>query len=186
MTIHALVAPIEALTNSFIFSGHDVRTAIGSNGEAWFCAKDAFDALEIQWKGTGTSLRNYPETWICTLHLRGQRGVGEVIFISEPAVYRLAFRSDKPAAVAFCNWVCEEVLPALRKHGRFGTLDVRQRLQLSKRFEDLVGRLAETKDAFVRACLIPELRDIGNLLGRKIPSLELIGQDYRQLPLFAE
>ena len=39
--------------------------------------------------------------------------------ISEPAVYKLAFRSNKPEADAFTNWVASEVLPAIRKTGKY-------------------------------------------------------------------
>lgn len=185
MTNHALIAPgIQALTNPFIFSGHDVRTAIGPDGEAWFCGKDVCICLEIEWKGSANTLRNMPKQWQGVLNLQTPGGVQEAVFISEPAVYRLTFRSNKPAAVEFCNWVCEEVLPAIRRLGTYGNPDYKHRLQLSKRFEELVVRLAQTTDAFIRAALIPELRDIGNAIGRKIPDLSWIGKDYRQLDLF--
>ena len=39
--------------------------------------------------------------------------------LSEPAVYKLAFRSNKPEADAFTNWVASEVLPAIRKTGKY-------------------------------------------------------------------
>jgi hypothetical protein len=34
-------------------------------------------------------------------------------------VYKLAFRSNKPEADAFTNWVASEVLPAIRKTGGY-------------------------------------------------------------------
>jgi hypothetical protein len=43
----------------------------------------------------------------------------ETRLISEPAVYKLAFRSNKPEADAFTNWVASEVLPTIRKTGRY-------------------------------------------------------------------
>ena len=51
------------------------------------------------------------------------RGGGEqqLIIINEPALYKLAFRSSKPAAEEFTNWVASEVLPAIRKTGRYGS-----------------------------------------------------------------
>lgn len=39
--------------------------------------------------------------------------------ISEPAVYKLAFRSNKPEADRFTNWVASEVIPALRRQGKY-------------------------------------------------------------------
>lgn len=43
----------------------------------------------------------------------------DLVFISEPAVYKLAFRSNKPEADVFTNWVASEVLPAIRKGGEY-------------------------------------------------------------------
>lgn len=54
---------------------------------------------------------------MCKLHIR--RGTYETRLISEPAVYKLAFRSNKPQADAFTNWVASEVLPAIRKTGKY-------------------------------------------------------------------
>lgn len=185
MTNHALVAPsIQALTNPFLFQNHEVFTAIRPDGTAMFCAKHVCDCLEIIWQGAGKTLVNIPKEWKGVGKLPTPGGDQEAIFISEPAVYRLAFRSNKPAAVEFCNWVCEEVLPAIRRFGAYGKLDLGQRIRLSERFEKLVIRISESKDAFVRAALIPELRDIGNSIGRKIPNLEWTGKDYRQVDLF--
>jgi hypothetical protein len=40
--------------------------------------------------------------------------------ISESGLYTLVLRSDKPAAKTFRRWVTAEVLPSIRKTGRFG------------------------------------------------------------------
>jgi len=40
-------------------------------------------------------------------------------FISEPAVYMVAFRSNKPDAIRFTKWVASEVLPSIRKTGTY-------------------------------------------------------------------
>jgi len=41
----------------------------------------------------------------------------EMIVINESAVYKLAFRSNKPKADAFTTWVAGEVMPSIRKTG---------------------------------------------------------------------
>ena len=38
-------------------------------------------------------------------------------FITESGFYRVIMKSDKPEAEAFQDWVCDEVLPCIRKHG---------------------------------------------------------------------
>jgi prophage antirepressor-like protein len=111
----------------FTFEKHTVRT-LSENGETWFVAKDVCDSLEIAWKGSD-SLQSIPESWRVLRSFRttlknqhGEYGEQEkdVVLINEPALYKLAFRSSKPAAEEFTNWVASEVLPAIRKTGRYG------------------------------------------------------------------
>jgi anti-repressor protein len=42
-----------------------------------------------------------------------------MIILSEPAVYKLIMRSNKPVAQKFQEVVCEEILPSLRKKGEY-------------------------------------------------------------------
>ena len=53
-----------------------------------------------------------------------------VTLISEPGLYRLIMRSNLPAAEKFMDWVCEEVLPSIRKYGFYGLLNGEQARQL--------------------------------------------------------
>ena len=41
------------------------------------------------------------------------------VLINESGVYSLVMGSHLPAAVAFKDWVCEEVLPTIRKYGTY-------------------------------------------------------------------
>ena len=56
-------------------------------------------------------------------------------------------RSDMPEAERFQDWVCEEVLPSIREHGAYMTLDT-----LEQSFEDpnfliaLVEKLKKAQD----------------------------------------
>lgn len=40
-------------------------------------------------------------------------------FLTESGVYKLVFKSNKPDAERFQNWVTDEVLPTIRKHGAY-------------------------------------------------------------------
>lgn len=44
-----------------------------------------------------------------------------MVFITEKDVYRLIMRSNLPDAEKFQDWVCDEVLPSIRKHGAYVT-----------------------------------------------------------------
>ncbi|WP_431026160.1 BRO-N domain-containing protein [Halomonas sp. H5] len=173
---------MQPLATPFLFQEAEVRTATDDKGEAWFCAKDVFDALGIAWK-SGYSLRNMPAEWVCPLHLRGQRGFGEVLFISEAAVYRVLFRSNKPQAVSFANWVCGEVLPAIRKQGFFGQVPPKDRLAFSRQITAITRDLMRCRNAFQQSVLLGELRDLYRQVGKPLPAMALISQQPAQMPL---
>ncbi|MCW7755409.1 BRO family protein [Desulfobotulus sp. H1] len=113
-------------TTAFTFQDHTVRTLTEEDGSLWFVARDVCDALGISWRGN--TLDSIPENWrgmrSFRTPLQNQHGVygeqdQEFVTINEPALYKLAFRSNKPAAEDFTNWVASEVLPAIRRTGRF-------------------------------------------------------------------
>lgn len=110
------------MSQLFTYESHQIRT-VTENGETWFAAVDVCKSLGISWRGN--TLNAIPDGWKGMRSFRtpssGQRGGGiqTLRFISEPAVYKLAFRSNKPEADAFTNWVASEVLPAIRKTGKF-------------------------------------------------------------------
>lgn len=48
-------------------------------------------------------------------------GVQKMLFITEPQLYFVMFRGRSDMAKAFSMWVCNEVLPSIRKHGYYHT-----------------------------------------------------------------
>lgn len=99
----------------FNFESQPIRTYADENGEPWFCLSDTCAALNIS--------RYHPDrlpqkgVTICTSLTKG--GNQELTFVNEPNLYRLIFRSNKPEAQKFANWVYEEVLPSIRKTGSY-------------------------------------------------------------------
>lgn len=178
------MSEFKQLANPFIFSKHDVRTAVNEHGEAFFCAKDVCEVLDITWSGRGNTLRSIPETWLMVAYYETIQGEKETIFINEAAVYKLVFRSNKPKAEEFANWVFSEVLPSIRKNGYFGAFSGKERLAYSKQIVEITTRMTETKDAMLFKLLADELRDLCNLVGRTMPDLALLGRDFKQLDLF--
>ena len=165
--------------NPFNFDDVQVRTATDDHGEVWFCAKDVFSALEVHWSGS-RGLSGMPETWQGVGYLQTPSGIQSAVFISEAGVYQTLFRSRKPKAQEFAEWVCGEVLPAIRKQGFFGTVPSGQRLAFSKQIASLSKELVKTRDQFQKQILVGELRTLYTLIGQPMPSQELIGQDPRQ------
>lgn len=90
-----------------------VRT-VEIDGEVWFVAKDVCDILEIQ--NTTQAIQNLDEDERSMFYIGRQ---GEANIISEPGLYKLAFKSKKPEAKKFVRWVTHTVLPTIRQTGRF-------------------------------------------------------------------
>ena len=104
---------------TFNFNNNPVRTQ-KIDGAAWFCLKDACAALGLSnSRKTKTQLtaKGVTESYTPT-----NGGEQEVTFINEPNLYRLIFRSNKPQAQAFADWVYEEVLPSIRKTGSYNSV----------------------------------------------------------------
>lgn len=104
--------------NEFSFSQNKrpIRV-VEINGKTWFVARDVASNLNIHWKGD--TLAQIPDEWSCMTNLviQGQRR--SVRLINEPAIYKLAFRSNSGKADKFTNWVASEVLPSIRKTGSY-------------------------------------------------------------------
>lgn len=64
-------------------------------------------------------LRNMNPLWkdVHLMHTLG--GVQQMTFLTEPGLYKLIMKSDKKEAVGFQEWVCEDVLPSIRKTGQY-------------------------------------------------------------------
>lgn len=107
---------------SFQFDdARDLRVMM-KDEEPWFAATDVCELLTIA--NTGNALRRLPEEEKLTIRLAdsqkiGRGGAQSLTYVSEPGLYRLIFRSDKAEAKQFQDWVFHEVLPAIRKTGRF-------------------------------------------------------------------
>ena len=163
-----IAAQLQPQENPFLFSNHDIRTAIDDAGDAWFCAKDVFEALDIAWRGF-SSLKKVPESWVGVRFNRTPQGTQETIFVSEPAVFMVSFSSSKPEAQRFTQWVCEEVPPSIRRQGFYGSATAGQQIALRTQKIKLLDKLSSTRDAFVAARVMTSLRSVCNALGEPMP-----------------
>lgn len=102
---------------NFAFEEQLVRVA-KRDGEHWFVGKDVCECLGIGKHHQALDELDQDERGTCAVGTPGGEQV--MVVISEPGVYRLVFRSRKPEAERFKRWLAHEVLPSLRKTGRFG------------------------------------------------------------------
>ena len=101
----------------WFFDGHKIRTIMMS-GIPWWVLKDVCDALELSNPTAVTERLDDDER--AKFNLGRQ---GNVNIINESGLYKVILRSDKPEAKKFTRWVTHEVLPSIRRHGAYLTLD---------------------------------------------------------------
>lgn len=96
-----------------------------SDGQAFFKAQEVFKALDLTWRNTDTSLR---KRGVLDSDIR--RGINlmpidsqgltnaDSVYISEIAMYKLVFRSNKPQAEKFTHWAAT-VIKEIREKGTY-------------------------------------------------------------------
>lgn len=98
-----------------------IRTAQGASGEPLFCLADVCKVLGLQTNKVKQRInsRGWNTIPTPTYNQHGAMVMQELNFIDEPNLYRCIFQSRKKEAEQFQDWVCEEVLPAIRKTGGY-------------------------------------------------------------------
>ena len=86
----------------FNFKSTPVRTST-QDGEVWFCLVDVCDSLNL--KRGSRVIDRLSEKGVRKTYTLTKGGKQETIFINESNLYKLIFKSNKPAAVQFGDWV---------------------------------------------------------------------------------
>ncbi len=92
---------------------------ITTEGDPWFVAKDVCGILELNNVSQALSRLDYDEK--NTIILNDGIGNPTKLAVNESGLYSLIMSSRKPEAKRFKKWVTAEVLPAIRKTGRYQT-----------------------------------------------------------------
>lgn len=140
------------IDESLSFENANVRV-FGTYNQPWFIAKNICEILEIS--NVSDALRNIPDKWKSQETISHNTGAKSVITINEPGLYKLIMRSNKPVAQKFQNWICEDLLPTLRKKGEYNLkIELERRDQelkdLSQTNERLKQELADEQDETIR------------------------------------
>ena len=102
----------------FNFNQSNVRVQFVNN-EPIFCLTDVAEILQI--KNPNPTRFNLNQKGVHKMYTPTKGGNQEITFINEPNLYRVIFRSNKPEAVKFQDWMFEEVIPQIRKTGSYQT-----------------------------------------------------------------
>ena len=111
------------MNNLMIFEGHEVEV-LEVEGQVLFNAKHVAEILDI--KNVNDNISKMNEKQVVKLtnsaigktDIRNLNNAGEN-FLTESGVYKLVFKSHKPEAEKFSDWVTDEVLPTIRKTGGY-------------------------------------------------------------------
>ena len=126
-----------------------VRTTRDEDGTVWFVAKDIAQAIEYSEATISNNISNLfksvPEQWkgnkrIITVN----RGMQDMLCLTEQGVYFFLGRSDKPKALPYQMWIAGDVVPSIMHTGSYsvaasreGSELRREELNLKKRELDL-------------------------------------------------
>ena len=112
-----------------IFNDTAIRMVLDDQKNAWFVADDICKILG--YKNTSKAISDHCNKVYDSKDLDGTNelakkitvdtkgGKQAMIAINEPDLYRLIMRSRMPDAVRFERWVVEDVLPTIRKTGKY-------------------------------------------------------------------
>lgn len=110
-----------------------VRT-LEIDGMVYFSNTDVCGALEIN--NPSQALKRLRKDGVISNEVIDNLGRKQVMkFISESNLYKLIFQSKKKEAEKFTDWVTDEVLPTIRKHGSYVAP---------------INTLVSTEDAFIQ------------------------------------
>ena len=106
------------MTTTFNFVEKSVRVEMDENNNPLFHAADVCGILG--YANTSKAISDHClAKGITKRYTPTEGGNQEMTFISEGNLYRLIIKSRKPEAEKFEIWVCDEVLPSIRKTGSY-------------------------------------------------------------------
>lgn len=156
----------------FNFNSNPVRVEVFDN-QPYFCLLDVCGIFEIQNSRRVQSQMLDPQGVRLAYILAKDEKQRRTAFINEPNLYRIIFRSEKPIAKQFQNWVFEEVLPQIRKTGKY-SLDQKQLALPEPQKPKTIEIDTDVLDALIKYCklakrhgeqLEPAMRTIYTSLG---------------------
>jgi len=99
----------------FHYEGAQIRVLSDSQGDPWFIAADLLASLALDRKAL--ERLDDDEKGVSPINTPG--GEQAMTIVNEPGLYNLVLGSRKPEAKRFKRWITHEVLPAIRRTGRY-------------------------------------------------------------------
>ena len=133
---------LKSIDETFGFEDNPIRI-VGTYENPLFVAKDICDILGLN--NITNALRNIPEKYMTLQSIKSSYNSQNMILLTEPAVYKLIMRSNKPVAQKFQEVVCEEILPSIRKTGEYRLKELLKEKEDENKEKDLQIKSLEDK-----------------------------------------
>lgn len=127
-----------------------IRTIQGASNQPLFCLADLCKALDLG-NPSQVKQRLREDGVITNEVIDSMKRVQQLNFVDEPNMYRCIFQSRKKEAELFQDWIFDEVLPSIRKTGRYevkrrGKLLPRAKSETMALFYDELTQWVTTED----------------------------------------
>lgn len=113
------------MLNLMKYNSNDVEI-IKYNDKVLFNPYDVGNCLDMKEETVRYHIRNFNENQVIKIKKSDVGSINNLnippsgrSFLTESGVYKLSFKSRKPEAEKFTDWVTDEVLPSIRKTGRY-------------------------------------------------------------------
>lgn len=115
------IMPNQNQVLSFVNNNSNIRVIVDSTNEVLFCLADICKVLGIQnSRVVASTIKSEFGVGELNLHpFETAGGTQNFTIITEPQLYFVLMRSDKPTAKEFRRWITEEILPSIRKTGAY-------------------------------------------------------------------
>ena len=145
---------------------------VEKDGDGWFVAADVCKALDLG-QVTNT-IRRLDDDEKALISIKGiNKGNDKVNIVNEYGLYNLVLASRKPEAKTFKRWITHEVLPSIRKNGKYELLpaacDDEQYLDVQKLEMDQRIRIA----GIVASCRREHLPLVAKILSLDLDDLRI-------------
>ena len=178
------------------WAGHSIRF-VERSGEWWAVAQDVCEALGLkQVTRAMSSLKNVQQYNVCDLNnsqvTSRARDTQAMNIIGEKDIYRLIFKSRKPEAEAFQDWVYETIRELRKASGlegyeTFKLLDKEHQKEAMKKLHDSIAASREpVKVDYIKANTIANKavcnrHGIPKMVGKAAMSAEMLKERERVL-----
>ena len=162
----------------FDFNGHLVRMISDQDEQYWFAGIDVYNILG--YVDSHQKIKSLDEDeYRLDRIIDGQGKSKETLTVNEFGLYSLILSSTKPEAKEFKRWITHEVLPSIRKIGKYTSEEIQNRELEILKITSTLKKLTIEKDELQRE-LNTKRKHIEKT---SMKLIQLIDTDFRQLKL---